>query len=162
MKMKSRQMFKTMSETKPWSKNWLWLKVENNFNQIRKPQNNSDQSAFHLSEHGRATHRVHGCAGWKLNQVHGASLRQSDARSRHALKKTAFTKTSKWHRFIFALFTSSGAWQLQHFVLGFFHQQVLLSRFLGESSGATWPVLTGILSTNSQVVCSSWFSGKSK
>ncbi len=39
----------TMSETKPWSKNRLHLIFENIFNQMRKPQNNSDQSAFHLS-----------------------------------------------------------------------------------------------------------------
>lgn len=37
-----------MSETKPWSKNSLHLIFENNFSQIRKPQNNSHQSAFHL------------------------------------------------------------------------------------------------------------------
>lgn len=39
----------TTSETKPWSKNSLHLIFENIFNQMRKPQNNSDQSAFHLS-----------------------------------------------------------------------------------------------------------------
>lgn len=38
-----------MSETEPWSKNGAHLIFENNFNQIRKAQNNSDQSAFHLS-----------------------------------------------------------------------------------------------------------------
>lgn len=39
----------TVSETKPWSKNRLYLIFENIFYQMRKPQNNSDQSAFHLS-----------------------------------------------------------------------------------------------------------------
>lgn len=38
-----------MSETKPWSKYSLHLSFENIFNPMRKPQNNSDQSAFHLS-----------------------------------------------------------------------------------------------------------------
>ncbi len=38
-----------MSETKPWSKNSPHLIFENIFNQMRKPQNTTDQSAFHLS-----------------------------------------------------------------------------------------------------------------
>lgn len=37
-----------MTETKPWSKDSLHLIYENNFNQRRKPENNSDQSVFHL------------------------------------------------------------------------------------------------------------------
>lgn len=87
-----------MTETKLWSKTSLHLIFENIFNQMRKPQNNSVQSAFHLPVAHEDEQPILLMASLEENKTTEClteTIRHTHIRKAGIVKKCAFMSTSK-------------------------------------------------------------------